>query len=263
MKGKVLITGATSGLGLAYAKEYASRGYDLIVTGRRKEKLEKNMQQLAKENHVVIQCVIVELSNEEGLMKLMEMIQLEKIEVLINNAGFGLKPLFVDVSEEDVDKILYLQTNVVTKLTHFVLQQMKEYDSGVIINVASDGALMMMPHNVLYGASKNYILAFTQGLYTELYDTNIKVQVVCPSFMDTDFHESAGMKVNKSKKGLMKFSAPSEIVNVSMRDLEKGRVICKPTFDVKLIDLMVRLLPRRMTYKIAIAFAKSVMRKKK
>ena len=169
----------------------------------------------------------------------------------------------MDVSEEDVDKILYLQTNVVTKLTHFVLQQMKEYDSGVIINVASDGALMMMPHNVLYGASKNYILAFTQGLYTELYDTNIKVQVVCPSFMDTDFHESAGMKVNKSKKGLMKFSAPSEIVNVSMRDLEKGRVICKPTFDVKLIDLMVRLLPRRMTYKIAIAFAKSVMRKKK
>jgi len=256
MKHAVLITGATSGLGLAYAKEYAKRGYNLIITGRREYKIIENAKYIENTYHVKVKAVIVDLAKEEGLNLLLNEINEEEIEVLVNNAGFGLKPVFSEVPKEDMDRIMFLQMNAVVLLTQNILKQMLPRQKGTIINISSDGAFAVMPRNILYSSTKLFILNFTEGLYMELIDTAIQVQVVCPGFIDSDFHESAGMKVIKKKKGFMKFNAPEKIVDLAMRDLKKGRVVSVPGTDAKIIQVMTRLLPRKLFYKLIINFTR-------
>ncbi|MDW2800057.1 SDR family NAD(P)-dependent oxidoreductase [Clostridium boliviensis] len=258
MKNVALITGATSGLGLAYAKEYAKRGYNLIITGRREDKIKANAVNLENTFNVKVKTIIVDLANEEGLDILLSGIRDDEIEVLVNNAGFGLKPFFSEVIKEDIDRIMFLQMNTVVILTQNVLKQMLVRDRGTIINISSDGAFAVMPRNVLYSSTKLFILNFTEGLYMELIDSAIRVQVVCPGFIDSDFHESAGMNVVKKKTGFMKFMDPDKIVHLAMRDLKIGRVVSLPGLDVKIIQIMKKLLPRKMFYKIIISFARKM-----
>jgi short-subunit dehydrogenase len=252
MKHAVLITGATSGLGLAYAKEYARDGYNLVITGRRETKIRENARYIEDIYNVKVKVVIADLAKEEGLDILLSEIKEDEIEVLVNNAGFGLKPVFSEVSKEDMDRIMFLQMNAVVILTQNILKQMLSRQRGTIINISSDGAFAVMPRNVLYSSTKLFILNFTEGLHMELFDTNIKAQVVCPCFIDSDFHESAGMNVVKKKKGFMKFMDPEEIVNLAMKDLKKGKVVSVPGADAKTIRIMARFLPRKLFYKLII-----------
>jgi short-subunit dehydrogenase len=256
MKNSVLITGATSGLGLAYAKEYAKMGFNLIITGRREEKIRKNGRYIEEKYGVKVKVVIVDLSHERGVNELLHQIKEDEIEVLINNAGFGLKPIFLDVSKEEMDGIMFLQMNAVVILTQSILKQMLTRNSGTIINISSDGAFAVMPRNVLYSSTKLFVLNFTEGLYMELIDSDIHVQVVCPGFIDSDFHESAGMNVVKKKKGFMKFMAPEEIVDLAMKDLKKGKVVSIPGADAKMVRIMANFLPRKLFYKIIINFTR-------
>ncbi len=254
MKNAVLITGATSGLGLAYARAYAKEGYHLIITGRREDKIRANAADIENTYGVNVKVVIVDLANEAGLKNLLAEIREDEIEVLVNNAGFGLKPVLSELTKEEMDSILFLQMNAVVILTQHILKQMLVRNRGTIINISSDGAFAVMPRNVLYSSTKLFILNYTEGLYLELEDTAIKVQVVCPGFMDTDFHESAGMNVIKKKKGLMKFSPPEEIVRLAMNDMKKGKIVCVPGTDAKMIRTLVHFLPRKLFYKMIIHF---------
>lgn len=256
MKNATLITGATSGLGLAYAKEYAKKGYNLIITGRREDKINVNAKYIENTYNVKVKIVIVDLAHEKGLNDLLDEIKDDEIEVLVNNAGFGLKPVFSEVPQGDMDRIMFLQMNTVTILTQNILKKMLIRNKGTIINISSDGAFAVMPRNVLYSSTKLFILNFTEGLYMELIDSNINVQVVCPGFIDSDFHESAGMNVVKKKKGFMKFMDPEEIVNLAMRDVQKGKVVCVPGADAKIIRFMANFLPRKLFYKIIINFTR-------
>ncbi|QSX06262.1 SDR family oxidoreductase [Sedimentibacter sp. zth1] len=256
MKKTALITGATSGLGLAYVNEYAKRGYDLIITGRRKEKIEANAKDIIERYGISVMVVIVDLSNENGLNKLLEIIKDKEIDVLVNNAGFGLKPYFADLLVENIEEMIYLQTNTVVLLVHTVIQGMIKRNHGTIINISSDGAFAVIPKNVLYSSTKIFIKNFTEGIYMELMETEVKVQVVCPGFMDSDFHESTGMKVNKSQKGFMKFSQPEDIVKKAMKDLKKGKVVSVLGTDAKLIRFLSNILPRKVYYFFAVGFVK-------
>jgi uncharacterized protein len=256
MKNAVLITGATSGLGLAYAKEYAKEGCNLIITGRREEKIKANAIDIEHTYHVEVKVVIVDLANQEGLIYLLDEIKDDEIEVLVNNAGFGLKSVFSETTREEMDRILFLQINAVVILTRYILEKMLVRNRGTVINISSDGAFAVMPRNVLYSSTKLFILNFTEGLYMELEKSDIKVQVVCPGFIDSDFHASAGMNIIKKKNGFMKFSPPEEIVRLAMNDMKKGKVVSAPVIDAKIVRLMVHLLPRKLFYKIAIDFTK-------
>jgi short-subunit dehydrogenase len=256
MKNAALITGATSGLGLAYAKAYAQKGYNLIITGRREDKIKANARNIENMYKVTVKVVIVDLAHDEGLNILMDEIKEDEIEVLVNNAGFGLKPVFSEVTKEDMNGIMFLQMNAVVILTQNILKQMLVRNRGTIINISSDGAFAVMPRNVLYSSTKLFILNFTEGLYMELIDSNITVQVVCPGFIDSDFHESAGMNVVKKKKGFMKFMDPEEIVGLAMKDLKKAKVVSVPGTDAKIIRIMANFLPRKLFYKMVINFTR-------
>ena len=256
MMNMALITGATSGLGLAYAKEYAKKGYNLIITGRREDKIKANARNIENMYNVKVKVVIVDLAHDKGLNILLDVIREDEIEVLINNAGFGLKPVFSEVPKEDMDGIMFLQMNAVVILTQTILKQMLVRNRGTIINISSESAFAVMPRNVLYSSTKLFILNFTEGLYMELIDSNVKVQAVCPGFIDSDFHESAGMNVVKKKKGFMKFMAPDEIVDLAMKDLKKGKVVSVPGTDAKMIRIMAKFLPRKLFYKTVINFTR-------
>ena len=144
MKNTALITGATSGLGLSYAKYFASAGYDLILTGRRREIIQKNAETLQKRYHIKAEVLIVELSDPNGISQLLSFIRDRDIHVLVKNAGFCLKPFFADTPQEDIEKMLYLQILCVTQLTHCVLKGMLQRHDGIIINISSDGAFAVM-----------------------------------------------------------------------------------------------------------------------
>lgn len=262
MKKLALITGATSGLGLSYAAYFASQGYDLIVTGRRREALFSNGKKWREQYHVNVETILVELSDREEVRRLIKHVGDREIDMLVNNAGFGLKPVFADTSEEEMERILSLQVWCVTKLTHFVLQRMLRRNTGGIINISSDGAFAVLPHNVLYSSTKLYILNFTEGLHLELAGTGIQVQAVCPGFIDSHFHESAGMNVDKKKKGLFGFRQPDEIVRDAMKDWRKGKVVSVPDRGAKLIRALARVLPRTFFYRMAAGFSKSIAGKK-
>lgn len=256
MRNVALITGATSGLGLAYAKEYAKKGYNLIITGRREEQIRANARSIEKMYGVEVKVVIVDLACEKGLNILLDEIKQDEIEVLINNAGFGLKPVFAEVPKEDMDRIMFLHMNAVVTLTQNILKQMIARNNGTIINISSSSAFAVMPRNILYSSTKAFLINFTEGLHMELINSNVKVQVVCPCFIDSNFHESAKMNVVKKKKGFMSFMEPEEAVNRAMKDLRRGKVVSILGGDSKLIRLMAILLPKSVFYKIVISFTK-------
>lgn len=262
MKKMALITGATSGLGFSYAKFLAAQGYNLIITGRREQMIRANADALQNQYHVEVEVITGDLSALEEIEKLIAQVQNRQIDILINNAGFGLKPTFSDTSAEDIAKMLYLQVWCVTKLTHTVLQGMIERNCGTIINISSDGAFAVMPHNVLYSSTKLYILNFTEGLRIELANTNIAVQVVCPGFIDSHFHESAGMHMDKSKTGFFGFRKPDDIVADAMRDLKKGKVVSIPDTGAKIIRNVVKFIPRKLYYKMIVMFTGKMLKSK-
>lgn len=262
MKKTALITGATSGLGLSYAKFFAAQGCDLIITGRREQIVRANADHIHSQFHVNVEVITGDLSTQEGLKSLIAQLQARQIDILVNNAGFGLKPTFVDTPAEDIEKMLYLQVWCITKLTHFVLKCMVERNCGTIINISSDGAFAVMPHNVLYSSTKIFILNLTEGLHLELAGTNIVVQAVCPGFIDSHFHESAGMNVDKAKTGFLGFRKPDDIVADAMWDLEKGIVVSIPDTGGKAIRTIVKFIPRKMYYKVIAAFSKKMVKKK-
>ncbi len=258
-----VITGATSGLGLAYAERMASDGYDLIITGRREEIIKANAERLKREYGCEVEICIADLSNETGLEKLINIVDDRNISVLVNNAGFGLKTEFIDTSLSDIERLLYLQILTVTKLTYVILNGMKERNRGTIINISSDGTFAVMPKNVVYSSSKLYIINFTEGLHMELADYDIRVQVVCPGFIDSDFHDRAGMAVDKSRKGIFGFNSPGDIVNIAMEDLRKNAVVCVPDKGAKLVRSIGKYMPRKIFYRFAVRFSADMVRNNK
>ena len=260
-KKTAVITGATSGLGLAYAERMAADGYDLIITGRREEIIKANAERIMHEYGRSVEVCITDLSDEEGVNKLIDVLNNKNISILVNNAGFGLKTKFIDTNYCDVKRLLNLHIMAVTKLTYFVLQGMKQRNKGTIINISSDGAFAVLPKNVVYSSSKLYIINFTEGLHMELADYDIKVQAVCPGFIDSDFHSRAGMSVDKTRKGIFGFQQPGDVVNRAMKALKKNIVVCVPDKGGKLIRLIGKYMPRKMFYKFASGFSENATAK--
>ena len=260
-KGYALITGATSGLGLAYARWFAGAGYNLVVTGRRRQVIEMRAEEIRREHGCNVRVVLADLAEKAGVDVLLESVRGLKIEVLVNNAGFGLKTSFADTAAEDMRHLLYLQTAAVAELTHYVLQGMRERNEGTVINISSDGAFAVIPGNVLYSATKRFIIELTEGLHMELAHTRIRVQAVCPGFMDSHFHESAGMAVDKGAKGIFAFRRPEDVAEDAMKDLARGKVVSIPDMGGKLFKALGIFMPRKLYYRFAGRFADKSFRK--
>lgn len=246
-----VITGATSGIGAAYAARFAEEGYDVIITGRRKEKIEAFADRIRKEQGVNVEVVLAELSSKEMVQELVERINIRKIEILVNNAGFGASRLYQDYNLEVMEQMAKVSVLTPMKLIRAVLPGMIERGSGTVINISSGNAFLVTPKSSVYSGTKAFLKNFTEGLHLDLMSTGIKVQVVCPGFTKTDFHSKMGMDKSKQKdKGLIKWMSPEKVVDISLRDLKKNKVVCIPGLYTKILIKLHNLLPRKIYYNL-------------
>lgn len=198
MNKTVLITGASSGIGKETAYVYAKNGYQLILVARRLGKLEeikKNIETNDKVNVVVFNIDLSNLDSAEELYNKVTNANL-KVDVLINNAGFGIYKKFVDSDIEKEEQMLVLNMVTLTKLTKLFIPNMLKNGSGNIVNIASAAAFQPIPNLAIYAATKAYVMSFSEGIAFELKDKNITVTVICPGATKSEFGAVAGYSEN-------------------------------------------------------------------
>lgn len=258
MENKIaIITGATSGIGAAYAKEFARQGYNLILTGRRKEMIERNAQQIRNNYGVKVHILIAELSKQEDLEKVIDFIKDKKVEVLINNAGFGVTGCYQDTDLTSVCNLAKVNVLVPMRLIHQVLPGMIKRRKGTIINISSEGIYLPVPGNAAYSGVKAFLKTFTEGLFMDLHQTGVKVIAVCPGLTHTDFHEKLGMDpARQINRGLIQWMSPEKIVMESLRDLKKGRVVSIPGLHTKILACVFQLIPDKLSYQMLYQFSR-------
>ena len=242
---KALITGATSGMGLEFAKELNKLGYDLILVSRSEDKL-KELKGSLKGN---IEIYPMDLSVEKNLYDLYDKAK-GKVDLLINNAGFGVFGKFLDTDLDKELNLIDLNIKAYHVLTKLFLKDMVERDSGRILNVASSAAFEPGPLLSSYYASKSYVYNLSMAIYEELRrdKSHVKISILCPGPVNTNFNERANVKF--SLKGLN----PNDVVKYTIDQMMKNKLIIIPSFSVKLGVFMNRLLGRKfmlkMVYKI-------------
>lgn len=243
-----LITGASSGLGADMARVLAQKGYNLILVARRKEKLEKLKKELEhpkKGFGIEAQIISMDLASTFNCMKLYNKIKKEDIDIVINNAGFGLFGEFCSTKLEKELDMIDLNIKSVHVLTKQFLKDFKEKDKGYILNVASAAGFMSGPYMATYYATKAYVLHFTEAIREELKRTGSHVYVgaLCPGPVDTNFNKVAG--VTFSLKGLESY----EVAQYTVKKMFQKKGVIIPGLKMKCAIIGTRFLPRScMTY---------------
>jgi len=258
-RGTALITGATSGIGEAFAEALAIRGLGLIITGRRRKEIAAVAERLRNEKGVDVEVIIGDLSDESHLNSLARRVKATKnLEVLVNNAGFAESGNFTKLSLSIHEAMLAVHAAATMRLTYAALPGMIARGRGAVINVSSIGGFIPFPGNAMYGGTKAFVRYFTESLHLELRGTGVKVQALCPGMTRTDFHWKMGLNPNEVYKsgGLMKAMTPQEVVEVSLTYLEKDDPICVPGMNNRLTFLLCRILPRRLLYRIVMSWEK-------
>ncbi|ACZ07964.1 NADP-dependent 3-hydroxy acid dehydrogenase YdfG [Sebaldella termitidis] len=224
----VLITGASSGIGREFSKLFAEKGYRLVITARR----EKNLAELKKmypENNVeVIPC---DLGSEAGAEYLYNEVKKRsiKVDILINNAGFGLFGEFYETDIEKEKKMIDLNVKALVELSKYFLQEMLERNSGRILNVASIAAFQPGPYMSVYYASKAFVLSFSEALRNEVRNTGVCISVLCPGPVETEFEKSSELTKSKLFSKLKPITA-EKVAYAGYRGLMKNRAVIIPGF---------------------------------
>ena len=254
MNKTAVITGATSGIGAAYAKRLAADGYNLILTGRRQEIIQKLANELSEKHKIIVKTLIVELSEDTGIQSLIDTVNSsDDVEILINNAGFSPdEKHFMGIDFKDVNKMIKVHQIVPVRLAYAIVPNMQRRRKGIIINVCSVGALFPSPHIIAYGATKAFLKMFSESLYMDLRGEGIKVQALCPGLTKTDFHRELSeirYKVISTKYHWMN---PDQVVDYSLKCIENDMgPICIPGIRNKIYTALILALPKPLYYKIA------------
>jgi len=243
-----LITGATSGIGEAFANRLAQKGFNLILHGRRQEKLTERAKNLEKTYNISVEIIIGELSQAEELRKIETQIQgLERLDMLINNAGYWTPGPFWNHSPNSLEAMIMVHVIAPVRFIRAALPRMLERHKGDIINVSSMGAYFNLVTVENYGATKAYLINFTESLHIALMGTGIRVQALAPGFTVTEFHSRLGADFTKAQR---KWMRAEELVEISLKALEKGRVVCIPGVKRWFLVKFASVLPRRVYYKV-------------
>lgn len=240
---KALITGASSGIGADMARVLSSQGHDLILVARDKKKLEELKEELTTD----VKIISLDLSSTFNCMKLYNKVKKENIDILINNAGFGVFGEFVDTNLEKELDMVDLNIKAVHTLTKVFLQDFKTRNSGYILNVASSAAFSPGPLMSTYYATKAYVLRLTQGIYEELRreKSNVSVSCLCPGPVNTNFNNVAG--VTFSVKAL----ESNVVAEYAIKKMFKRKLVIIPGLLMKLNYIFNRFVPVKILLKIA------------
>ncbi len=241
---KALVTGASSGIGKDIARILNAKGYDLVLIARDEEKLQETKKELENIKSNKIDIISMDLTDEENCKKLAE--KVKDVDVLINNAGFGDCGKF---DETNLDKdIAMIKTNVIAYhiLTKLYLKQMKEKDSGKILNVASIAGFMPGPLMTTYYATKNYIVRLSEAIREELKKdkSNVQISILCPGPVETNFNKVANVKFK------LREANSQQVAKYAIKKLEQGKFYIVPGLDVKFARLGAKIVPSNLLAKI-------------
>jgi short-subunit dehydrogenase len=250
VKQTALITGATSGIGAAYACRLAKDGYDLILTGRRSEKINALAAELSQTYGSNVDVNLIELSDSAQVDAFVDQIKDRDINLLINNAGFGTTKFFYHEPLEQQEQMVSAHILAHMKIIYAILPAMIKKGAGVIINISSSGAFLPSPKTATYSGTKAFWRAFTECLHMELAGTGIQVQVVCPGLTRTDMHARLGIPEEYTPDwGPFQWMAPHEVVECSMRCLKKKKIVCIPGRLTRMQIYMRHITPESLYYK--------------
>ena len=239
-----VITGATSGIGRSFAHKLAEKGYDLILTGRRMKELETVAENISDAFRVKVKILIGDLSDATSRKEISEIIKSAgKIDVLVNNAGFGIDHAFHKIGVEDIRSMVMTHDLAAVEFIHAALPGMMSHRKGIIINVSSIGLFFPGFTRSLYLATKSFLHYFTKALSLEVYPYGIRLQSLCPGMTSTDFHERARKNDPNSKIKNLNFMSPDRVVEISLKSLKNGNLICIPGKLNKLLVILVKALP--------------------
>lgn len=232
----VLITGASSGIGMELAKVFAHHGYDLIIAARSKEKMDILKSQLEAEYDIKVDVCKVDLSQEDGASFLYDEVKAlgAKVEILVNNAGAGYVGEFAEATCEKDLRIMELNMTSLTLLTKYFSREMMKNGSGKILNVASTGSYHPGPYTATYYATKAYVLSLSEALWLELKPYHITVSALCPGATRTNFAKTAG----KAESDMA--MSPSFMAKAAYKGVMKGKRVIIPGLRNKLFVKLPR-----------------------
>jgi short-subunit dehydrogenase len=225
-----IVTGASSGIGEAYARLLASLGYDLIIIARRKDRLETIAAEVEKAYGIAVSVMQCDLCNDKDISVVEEKIRnTDNLSVLINNAGFGTLGTFADVDLGKSLRMIDLHVIAPVRLVKASLPGMLARREGAIVNVASASPFLPVSGNVMYNGTKSFLIAFSESLQIEVKDAGIRVQALCPGFTRTGFHSVEEYKnVDFSTIPAFLWTSADKVVELSWKALGKRKVVFIP-----------------------------------
>lgn len=241
-----LITGASGGIGKAFAQELAARQTNLVLVARSEEKLHQLAKELQEKHKIQVEVIVKDLTETNAASDVFDATKAKglTIDLLINNAGFGDYGDFAERDGERQIKMVQLNILALVDLTHKFLPLMRQRRSGSIINVSSIAGFQPIPYLSLYAASKAFVLSFSEALWAENRQYGVRVLVVCPGPTETDFFTEANFPQSFTGK-TRKISTPEEVVSDALSGLEKGyATVVSGSVLSKIITNLPRFVPR-------------------
>ena len=227
-----LVTGASAGIGRAYADRLASDGYDLVIVARRKERLDEVKRQLESAHGISVQPLVADLSTELGRSAVDAVATQPRLEVVVDSAALAYYMPFLDLAADKAEELVNLNVLAPVRMIRAALPGMVKRGKGAVVSFSSLLAYtatsenLQLPKRAVYAGSKAFLLTFFQLLAVELRETGVRVQIVCPGVVTTEFHTRQNMDMSGRPR-----LEPEEVVKASMIGLERGEVVCIPTLE--------------------------------
>ncbi|GAA2290652.1 SDR family oxidoreductase [Streptomyces kunmingensis] len=236
-----LITGSTAGIGAAFARRLAADGHNLVLVARDTKRLQEQATELHDRHGIEAEVLTADLATDDGIAAVEERLRDRKaaVDLLVNNAGFGNKGRYLEVPMADELMMLKVHCEAVLRLTSAATEVMRERGRGGVINVASVAAFV--PRGT-YGASKAWVVQFTQGVAKDLAGTGVRLMALCPGFVRTEFHQRAGMGTGNIPKWM--WLDADKLVEAALADLARGKSLSIPDPRYKALMGVVKVTPR-------------------
>ncbi len=250
MNRRALVTGASAGIGQAFAERLARDGWDLCIVARRRARLQRLARRLRTECGVDVTVVGADLTEPDALHNLEARVASDShLELLVNNAASAYFGPFVDADRDIEEQQIQLDVVSIVRLTHAALPPMISRGRGAIINVSSVAALTPGPLYAVYAAGKSFVNSFTEALHFELEGTGIRLQALCPGLTRTEIFEKAGADTSALPEFM--WMTPEDVVAASLADLERGKLICVPGVGYQALVSLGEWLPQEAAGRLA------------
>lgn len=242
-----LITGATAGIGYEFAQQLAERGLNLVLVARNKERLEKIAAELQNDFAVSVNVLVADLSLRQDIDVVAHRAAQSDIELVINNAGFGLNQSFFEDGVDAEQGLLDVLVTSVMRISHAALPGMRERNRGGVINVSSVAGWMT---SGTYSAAKSWVTSFSESLATQLRSENIHVMALCPGFTRTEFQDRAGMATHTIPNWM--WLETKHVVQTALNDFESGKPVSVPGIQYKVLAFVAKYFPRAVVRNLSV-----------